>query len=593
LQTLSKIAERPISSEENSLRFINIIVVTSNVIFIYIHYHLKIKVLQLDHKLSEYENILTSGYYKYCIFEILICGIFYPPYLNNIFSGEMLNLIFVYNFNGLISFIVMLKCYIILRVYSYFSRWTSESANSICAKNKVRGGIHFAIKCELKKRTYTMLTIMMLFSLTILSFALRTFEYGVKDPSNTTSLKGDNDLQSLLSCFWLIIITMTTVGYGDIFPKSHLGRFIGVVACIIGMLIVSLMVVSLAVIVEFTNEEKKAYSLIKKLQADDNVYNKAIRVVISILKLRKLIHKSKTQKENTLSERFILLTALKKEISIFKNDYKIANSYSLPLDEMLKKLESKLKIDIHQLTTNIKKLSNVEKELDKISDKQEYIRGKIENIMERQDKIARYIVELNNDNLKKFIVNSYKRTFNGKQLEEIKESDNIDNINEKGFDDEKNLENIILNSNKTNEIISYKENSKLQKKNYSKIDLINNFNAFKINENENEIQNFREISKGSKIKKSKKEKSSLSHINNGDNKKNEFNNLLLKIDDFNNMIKCNDNSSLNNKNKYSLNSYKNEDNNKAMINSGLEFYNMESKSKYNVNLNNIYYDNDS
>jgi len=44
---------------------------------------------------------------------------------------------------------------------------------------------------------------------------------------------------------WVIIITMTTVGYGDGYPSTHLGRLIAAVACLIGMLFVSLVVVAL------------------------------------------------------------------------------------------------------------------------------------------------------------------------------------------------------------------------------------------------------------------------------------------------------------------------------------------------------------
>lgn len=56
---------------------------------------------------------------------------------------------------------------------------------------------------------------------------------------------------------WLIMITMTTVGFGEGYPSTHLGRFIGVCACLIGMLLVSLMVVSLTLSSEFTQEESK------------------------------------------------------------------------------------------------------------------------------------------------------------------------------------------------------------------------------------------------------------------------------------------------------------------------------------------------
>lgn len=50
---------------------------------------------------------------------------------------------------------------------------------------------------------------------------------------------------------------MTTVGFGEGYPSTHLGRFIGVMACIIGMLLVSLMVVSLTLSSEMTAEESK------------------------------------------------------------------------------------------------------------------------------------------------------------------------------------------------------------------------------------------------------------------------------------------------------------------------------------------------
>ena len=42
-----------------------------------------------------------------------------------------------------------------------------------------------------------------------------------------------------------MMVTMTTVGYGDGFPLTHVGRTITFMGCILGTLMVSLMVVSL------------------------------------------------------------------------------------------------------------------------------------------------------------------------------------------------------------------------------------------------------------------------------------------------------------------------------------------------------------
>ena len=39
---------------------------------------------------------------------------------------------------------------------------------------------------------------------------------------------------------WLMIVTMTTVGYGDSVPQTHFGRFVCVIVMIVGTILVSI-----------------------------------------------------------------------------------------------------------------------------------------------------------------------------------------------------------------------------------------------------------------------------------------------------------------------------------------------------------------
>ena len=400
---LKQITNRKISTLENTLRFINIGIVSFAFFLVCFHYHIKLILLKSANILSKYDNIFTSGQYKYLFIELFLVSIFFPPYVNEAISGELLNVYFIYNLNAIFSIFVIAKCYLILRVYTLYSRWTSDSANSIGNKYNVKVGLHFALKAELKNRPYTMLTIATAIALAILAFAVRTFEYGIVEPENTyVNIKGDNDLQELQNCFWLIIVTMITVGYGDMFPKSHFGRFIVIIAAIIGMLLVSLIVVSLAVLTEFTDEEKKAYNVIKKIQADSSAFQKAANVICDVCKLRYLNEKKKKEKnragENILGQRFIILTQLKRNISFFKNDFKIAASFAIPVDEMLKFLEFKLTGDLKELNEKLSSLSKSEESLDRIEKIQEDLSIKMDPILRRQEKIAKYIIDLNNRN---------------------------------------------------------------------------------------------------------------------------------------------------------------------------------------------------
>jgi hypothetical protein len=150
-----------------------------------------------------------------------------------------------YSYSTFLCIAMLGRIYLVWRMFGDYSSWNTEAAEKVCHDCLCEGGINFAIKSELKERPYTLVFIVMLISIFVFGLALRTAERPYKEHSK-------QDWDYLWNGMWCIIITMTTVGFGDFVPTTHLGRLIGVISCFWGTFLVSLMVVSLTLSSEFT-----------------------------------------------------------------------------------------------------------------------------------------------------------------------------------------------------------------------------------------------------------------------------------------------------------------------------------------------------
>jgi len=61
---------------------------------------------------------------------------------------------------------------------------------------------------------------------------------------------------SLSECFWLTAVTMTTVGYGDITPKSLLGRIMSTITCFYGICAIALCVATVTKEFDLTDRQR-------------------------------------------------------------------------------------------------------------------------------------------------------------------------------------------------------------------------------------------------------------------------------------------------------------------------------------------------
>lgn len=65
--------------------------------------------------------------------------------------------------------------------------------------------------------------------------------------------------------FWNMIITMTTIGYGDYYTRSTLARFVIIITGFYGILVTSLLVVAFTNLLEMESSEDDAFNIIKSI----------------------------------------------------------------------------------------------------------------------------------------------------------------------------------------------------------------------------------------------------------------------------------------------------------------------------------------
>jgi len=65
---------------------------------------------------------------------------------------------------------------------------------------------------------------------------------------------------------WVVILSMTTVGYGDLYPLSHLGRILTMAACLTGTIILSLLTITIMTKLSFSAEEETTFQEINTIK---------------------------------------------------------------------------------------------------------------------------------------------------------------------------------------------------------------------------------------------------------------------------------------------------------------------------------------
>mgnify|MGYP001166149204 CR=1 FL=1 len=85
---------------------------------------------------------------------------------------------------------------------------------------------------------------------------------------------------------WNMVITLTSVGYGDFYSKTFWGRIVGTSICFWGVIITSLVVATVTNMLTFSTSEEKSYEMLVRITKKQEMKKKAVDVLQSAYVIR-------------------------------------------------------------------------------------------------------------------------------------------------------------------------------------------------------------------------------------------------------------------------------------------------------------------
>ena len=229
----------------------------------------------------------TSFWLEAAIF--LVCPL---PFFEKAFSFEYIDtsssravkIKIYYLLSDFILVFMFLRIYFVVRAVFNYNMYMDSFAKKLCRSYGFTANVRFTFKALLLTDPARTVSVLMVGSVVILAYQLRIFEI------QYYKAIGQIDFDGYFSAVWCVIITMTTVGYGDMYPVTTFGRIIGVIAAFWGTFVISLLIIVAAEVFSLNLIEQKAlHHLLQTRKAAQTITN-SMKYFISKQRYLESIH---------------------------------------------------------------------------------------------------------------------------------------------------------------------------------------------------------------------------------------------------------------------------------------------------------------
>lgn len=307
------------------------------------------------------KTFVGSKVAKFMIIEILVYFIQPLPFVDVKFEVYQLSGVMNIKLNEILTSFMLLRVFICFKLLRHHSKWTNEHSSAVCDLYAAKGTEVYALKALLIDKPVELLIPLLLISTLILSIALRIYERNFETDSIA------QDYSYLWNSMWLILLTMTTAGFGDFYPKTHPGRFIAALSAYWGIFIFSIIIITLTNFSHLRPAQQRSFNFLKRLHLRKRSNSFACIYIITMLETLMLNLKSVIPAKKNLD----YLIKLKSYFSNFKKYQRFYIQVEKTPGEMLRIINEKLRIEIENLYTKINEAKDFELQLKTIIESQD------------------------------------------------------------------------------------------------------------------------------------------------------------------------------------------------------------------------------
>ncbi|CAK74124.1 unnamed protein product (macronuclear) [Paramecium tetraurelia] len=315
---------------------------------------------QVKLKWRESKGDVYSGFTKEhveLLMEIIIIAASPLPFLDSIsfyFTNDFVDGDVYYYANELLCLTLAFRVIFFIRTTLLNSYWHSNRTDRVCSLYASQADYMFTIKSLMRNQPFTVNYSAMILLIFVFGYCLRICE----SPLNRIDVSS-NDFSSYANSMWCVIVTSTTLGYGDYYTRTLLGRIVMSVVCILGNFVVSSMIVIITNESYLTTLENKVVILIDRLSLKKQMQQEAAMIITIFGRM----HYAKRHLDLTEDEFINMSKKMKKyaiQLKLTTRKYVAARALGSQLEE--------INSGFNSLKENLKQTSQLQEELIKANE---------------------------------------------------------------------------------------------------------------------------------------------------------------------------------------------------------------------------------